>query len=147
MRRTKRSTKGLEKRLRALQRTYGRRLAGFPRCFFSKLIPREQLISPPRARNGGSVLESDVAQNVLEQIFNTVTKKDVYQAAGFCHFNVGELLPSAVPSLIRSIRDISKADVFADIGPGVGNVVAQVAHETPARLCRDGDLTGAVSAG
>ena len=69
------------------------------------------------------------SHNAVWNIFAPVKKKDILQPSGKMENNAGELTPQSISNLIK-VCDIGELDVFADIGSGVGNVVAQVALET-----------------
>lgn len=80
-----------------------------------------------------ATLTDQAAFEALDQIFRPVRKTDVLQAAGRIETNVGELSPRGTLKVIE-MCDIQEDDVFVDIGSGIGNVVAQVAIQTKARL-------------
>ncbi|KAG6949648.1 hypothetical protein JG687_00014723, partial [Phytophthora cactorum] len=129
------TSKVLEQWLRSLLRTYGRRLAEFPRCFFSISKPSPRTAAPQTARLASRcVLTFPKADHALRRMFESVTEKDVLQLAGHRHHNVGELLPSMVTSLISGIGGISECNVFLDVGSGIGNVVVQFALQPAAKL-------------
>ena len=69
------------------------------------------------------------SHNAVWNLFATVQKKDILQPSGKVENNAGEVTPQSISNLIKEC-DIGEVDVFADIGSGVGNVVAQVALET-----------------
>ena len=69
------------------------------------------------------------SHNAVWNLYSSVKKKDVRQASGKTENNTGELTPQSTSNLIKEC-EIGIFDVFADIGSGVGNVVAQVALET-----------------
>jgi hypothetical protein len=97
--------------------------------------------SPPRREI--DISEGPNAQNIAEvkttspsesrravaQIFARIGKSDVRQAAGRTELNVGEISTDGVTYLIARCQ-LQQADIFIDVGSGVGNVIAQVALES-----------------
>ncbi|KAF1783515.1 histone H3-K79 methyltransferase [Phytophthora cactorum] len=74
----------------------------------------------------------------IATIFESVTRQEVVYPGCSPHLNAGEILPSGVSALIAAIQHvgvIQPADVFMDIGSGVGNVIVQFALMTPVRAC------------
>lgn len=132
MRRSKRSPRELEMRLKVLKRTYGRDLARFPSSLRSQLQPAPAPELEPAPAPAPEPLALAVVERTLAAIFASVTPRDVLQCAGAPHLNVGELLPLAIDAMLRVV-DATAADVFVDVGSGVGNVVAQVALQTRVR--------------
>ncbi|KAG7378129.1 hypothetical protein PHYPSEUDO_010534 [Phytophthora pseudosyringae] len=123
------SAQDLEKRLRALKCTYGRDLARLPRCFFSTVTT-----ASPRVKRF-HLLAPSQAEMAAHDIFCAVSAADVRQQAGKTDENAGELLPTAVSSVIQMIGSVHQDCVFLDIGAGLGNVAAQFAIQTNARHC------------
>eukprot|EP00644_Phytophthora_capsici_P019582 jgi/Phyca11/52778/gw1.859.2.1 len=105
MRRKRRPGK-LEQRLRALKRTYGKAIARFPR-----------------------------SEMAVQDIYRSVSAADIRQEAGKTDGNAGEMLPTAVTSILQMIGEVRQEDVFLDVGAGLGHVVAQVALQTNAHRC------------
>jgi hypothetical protein len=68
-------------------------------------------------------------------MYNNVTKADVAQKSGQSNLNCGEIHPIGLTRVLNAFADISRDDVFLDVGSGIGNVIAQVALESQARLC------------
>lgn len=64
-----------------------------------------------------------------------IPKALILQPAKAVHSNVGEITPKGMSKLIASLSSITEEDIFVDIGAGVGNVVVQIALETPASTC------------
>ncbi|OWY96098.1 Histone methylation protein [Phytophthora megakarya] len=114
-------------RLRALKRTYGKDLAAFPRCFFPRAVPAATQRIPTSLLRIPAPLQAD--------IYGGVSATEVRQRAGKTDENAGELLPTAVSSIIQMIGDLKASDVFVDVGAGLGNIVAQFALQTGARMC------------
>eukprot|EP00644_Phytophthora_capsici_P003408 jgi/Phyca11/116739/e_gw1.31.124.1 len=104
--RRKRRPGELEQRLRALKRTYGKDIARFPR-----------------------------SEMAVQDIYRSVSAADIRQEAGKTDGNAGEMLPTAVTSILQMIGDVRQEDVFLDVGAGLGHVVAQVALQTNAHRC------------
>ncbi|POM81865.1 Histone methylation protein [Phytophthora palmivora] len=118
----------LEMRLRALKRTYGKALARFPPCFFTVAMP-----SPNYARF--RLLDLKDTEVAVRAIFSAITAADVRQQAGRTEEKAGELLPTAISSVIGVIGDVTPNDVFLDVGSGIGNVATQFALQTNAHKC------------
>jgi hypothetical protein len=72
------------------------------------------------------------AHSAVLRVFQSVKKSDVRQPRGNTGKNAGELTPQATSELIKAYK-ITNMDIFADIGSGIGNVVAQFALETPVK--------------
>jgi hypothetical protein len=92
------------------------------------------------AASNSRVQQSDVdcghpeSHLIVWEIFQTVTKSDVLQASGKTEYNAGELTARGTSTLMNACK-LTTADVFVDVGAGVGNVVAQVALESNVRSC------------
>ncbi|GMF35091.1 unnamed protein product [Phytophthora fragariaefolia] len=123
------SAKDLESRLRVLKRTYGRELARFPRYCFSTLTTA----SPQTKRF--HLLTPNQAERTVRDVFSALSATDIRQRAGKTDENAGELLPTAVSSVIQMIGSVHRNDVFLDVGAGLGNVAAQFAGQTNALPC------------
>lgn len=80
-----------------------------------------------------TTLTNEAAFAAIHQIFGPVRKTDVLQAAGRVETNVGELSPRGTSKLI-GLCNLHPDDVFVDVGSGIGNIVAQVAIQTTAKL-------------
>lgn len=87
---------------------------------------RTNFILPELLPGKLTTIQSHIA---VSNVFAPIKKKDVRQASGKTENNAGELTPQSTSDLIKECG-IGEFDVFADIGSGVGNVVAQVALET-----------------
>ncbi|OWZ03519.1 Histone methylation protein, partial [Phytophthora megakarya] len=133
--RKKRPWREFYERLRALKRTYGKDLAAFPRCFFPRAVPAgTQRISTSLIRIPAP-LQAGKAETAIQDIYGGVSATEVRQKAGKTDENAGELLPTAVSSIIQMIGDLKASDVFLDVGAGLGHIVAQFALQTGARMC------------
>ncbi|EGZ11491.1 hypothetical protein PHYSODRAFT_515885 [Phytophthora sojae] len=73
-------------------------------------------------------------ESLVSSLFAHVKGKDVRQLSGCAHFNAGETTFAGVKSVVDHLR-LTPADVFVDIGSGIGNVVVQVALEASAKVC------------
>ncbi|EEY59754.1 uncharacterized protein PITG_21040 [Phytophthora infestans T30-4] len=71
----------------------------------------------------------------VDIIFGSISAHDVRQPAGRTYDNAGEVLPSGVTLLLAAVGPLGEADVFLDVGAGVGNVLAQVALTKKVRTC------------
>ena len=80
---------------------------------------------------------------IIEVVFASIPRALVNQASGSPEYNVGEVTPVSVSRIIASLAPVS-TDVFADIGSGVGNIVVQVALQTPVRMCLGVELRAEV---
>lgn len=130
MRSSRRTPLELKERLKTLKRSFGNDLSRFPTSLLPQGEGAADSVRPPEPEP----LELRAVEHALIAIFGAVTPREVHQAAGAQHLNVGELLPPAVDAVIRT-ADVGTSDVFVDVGSGVGNVVAQVALQTRARKC------------
>lgn len=147
--------KKLQSRMAQLKTRYGKDLSAFPKRFFVvrkkcrhtdvRRAPKAQMVTfqplrrmneifdaPSRLPTYAFPLSKNVAIDAVIEIFQSVTKSDVWQCSGRTELNVGEVLPVSVSSMVWRCM-LSKDDVFVDIGSGVGNVVAQVALESLAK--------------
>ena len=79
-------------------------------------------------------LSPEVTFSVVTGMFLNVPKSLVNQPANAIHHNVGEILPVTITKIIGILK-ISPYDVFVDIGSGIGNILAQVAVQTEAKMC------------
>ncbi|KAG1696263.1 hypothetical protein DVH05_009170 [Phytophthora capsici] len=127
--RRKRLPKDLEQRLRALKRTYGNDLARFPPCFF----PRPAVMTPILSKI--RLLQPSQAERAIQDIYRSVSAAEIRQSAGKTDENAGELLPTAVSSVIQMIGPVNENDIFLDVGAGLGNIAAQFAIQTNANQC------------
>lgn len=66
----------------------------------------------------------------IDDILGHITKADVRQPSGKGHFNAGEIAIDGVTAMLDSIH-LTSQDTFLDVGSGTGNVVAQVALDSP----------------
>ncbi|KAG1691883.1 hypothetical protein DVH05_026044 [Phytophthora capsici] len=130
--RRKRRPGELEQRLRALKRTYGKDIARFPRCLRPKsAIQDTQPVKPSTC----TPLLASQAEMAVHDIYRSVSAADIRQEAGKTDENAGEMLPTAVTSILQMIGEVQQEDVFLDVGAGLGHVVAQVALQTNAHRC------------
>ncbi|ETN24156.1 hypothetical protein PPTG_00592 [Phytophthora nicotianae INRA-310] len=74
-------------------------------------------------------------KNLADRSQGVVSAADIRQGAGKPDENAGELLPTAVSSVIQMIGDISEDDVFLDVEAGLGNIVARFTLQTNAGQC------------
>ncbi|OWZ22807.1 Histone methylation protein [Phytophthora megakarya] len=131
----KRPFRELYERLRALKRTYGKDLAAFQRCFFPRAAPAAtQRISTSLIRIPAP-LQTGKAETALQGIYGAVSAAEVRQKASKIDENDGELLPTAVASIIQMIGALKASDVFLIVGAGLRHIVAQFALQTGARMC------------
>ncbi|ETP54689.1 hypothetical protein F442_00665 [Phytophthora nicotianae P10297] len=72
---------------------------------------------------------------LMVKVLLSISAYDVRQQAGRTYDNAGEVLPSGVALLLATVGPLDEEDVFLDVGAGVGNILAQVALTTDARLC------------
>ena len=70
----------------------------------------------------------------IDSIFKEVSKADVHQKSGQMHLNANEITCEGVTMLVKMVENISRHDVFLDVGSGIGNVIAQIALQTPVRF-------------
>ena len=98
--------------------------------------PKERMPLPveQHTHQGVSGCDSLASHHIVSEVFRMVTKADVRQASGKTEHNVGELTTTGTSVLIDACR-LTSADVFVDVGAGIGNVVAQVALESNVRSC------------
>lgn len=68
---------------------------------------------------------------VLQELFSTIPKVYVRHSGKNVDYNMGEVSVVGTTTLIDSIGCLQEADMFVDIGSGLGNVVAHVALQTP----------------
>ncbi|ETP09477.1 hypothetical protein F441_14657 [Phytophthora nicotianae CJ01A1] len=133
--RINKSAKELEMRLRTLKRAHGTDLSKFPPCFYGEskhraICPNRSAPKPQNTR----ALNFQAAARLLSSIFGSVTKADVRQKAGVIHVNAGEVLPKAVATILGTIGPVVTEDIFLAVGSEIGNIVAQIALQTPAQL-------------
>lgn len=64
-------------------------------------------------------------------MFQSISRSEVRQQSGRRHLNAGELAFEGVTAL-KTALGVLPTDVFADIGCGIGNVLVQLALESPA---------------
>ncbi|KAJ0390965.1 hypothetical protein ATCC90586_010943 [Pythium insidiosum] len=94
--------------------------------------PTEPAPEPRLRRRSKPVLlsvraDSDVHRTIYK-IFESIRPSEIRQASGRQEQNAGELTPFGTSLLIEACK-LTPADVFVDVGSGIGNVVAQVAIE------------------
>ncbi|KAG2963621.1 hypothetical protein PC118_g20789 [Phytophthora cactorum] len=75
------------------------------------------------------------AAEEVDFIFGSISANDVRQQAGRAYDNAGEVLPPGVSLILAAVGPLDEADVFLDVGAGVGNILAQVALATDVRVC------------
>ncbi|ETI31543.1 hypothetical protein F443_21496 [Phytophthora nicotianae P1569] len=83
----------------------------------------------------GDNLDDVQAAEAVDIIFGSISAHDVRQPAGRTYDNAGEVVPSGVTLLLAAVGLLDEADVFLDVGAGVGNVLAQVELMTNVRAC------------
>ena len=88
-------------------------------------------------------LTAEDTLRVVAEMFQSVPKSLVNQPANAIHHNVGEVLPVTITELINFLK-ISPGDVFVDIGSGIGNILAQIAVQTNAKMCIGVEVRGDV---
>lgn len=155
----------LRGRLNTLKKTYGKDLKDFPPRFFTPKInntrqkPKsvrmkktnkqklvefgkgpstdvtEALLLLASKTNHSTIHSSEQIQNIIKKMFQNITLSDILQPSGSTDFNSGEITVEGISSILLEIPDLSVMDSFADIGSGIGNILAQVALETPVRMC------------
>ncbi|KAG2795742.1 hypothetical protein PC110_g21465 [Phytophthora cactorum] len=82
------------------------------------------------------------AAETVDVIFGSISANDIRQQAGRTYDNADEELPSGVSLVLAAVGPLNEADVFHDVGAGVGNILAQVALTTDVRVCVDIELRG-----
>lgn len=70
----------------------------------------------------------------IDKILGHLSVADVRQPSGQLHFNVGEIAPRGVTRILEAL-DLGSNDIFADIGSGTGNIIAQVLLQSPVLKC------------
>jgi ribosomal protein S9 len=75
-------------------------------------------------------MKEDEAVLFLVDLFASVPKAVVRHSGKNVDLNTGELSVVGTTKLINFIGDITKYDVFLDVGSGIGNVIAQMAVQT-----------------
>ena len=78
---------------------------------------------------------SSQVHDIVYKLFNPVRKSDLRQRSGEEHLNCGEVTVEGVTNILQALGDVNHNDRFADIGSGIGNILAQVALESPVRMC------------
>ncbi|GMF19053.1 unnamed protein product [Phytophthora fragariaefolia] len=81
------------------------------------------------------MLRDEQAAQAVNSIFGNIRASEVHQQTGRTYYNAGEILPSGVSRILTAIGLLDEADVFLDVGAGVGNIIAHVALTTDARRC------------
>ena len=142
MRKTKKTKKQLCNRLKQLKRRYSCDLSAFPARFFVLPPPKRKKKSVKVLPTSIPLLGDTEAWQKIYMLFDSVPKLLVHQKSGQTDRNVGELVPKGVSDLLAAIGNIKETDVFLDVGAGVGNVVCQVAMQTPASKCFGIELRG-----
>ena len=159
MRRQKKSKLQLRERLKTLRRTHGKRLCDFPRWFFvapSKISrasrPQEpaQLTDDP-SLFGKSILSSfatmllkvrqekneklprSTVHDAVASIVSSFAIQGLRDASQAEDYNIQDVTPMSVSTMIDVLGDITRDDVFVDIGSATGSIVAQIALETRVR--------------
>ncbi|KAL3672616.1 hypothetical protein V7S43_001911 [Phytophthora oleae] len=117
--RRKRHPRELEQRLRALKRTYGKDIARFPRCLRPRAATADTQPVPPPAVRLPTPLQVSQAERAIQDIYSRVSAAEVRQEAGKTDEDAGEVLPTAVSSVIQMIGEVKCEDVFLDVGTGL----------------------------
>lgn len=91
------------------------------------------LLSSPKTQR--TVRSPECVYQVLSEIFSSVEESEVHQKSGKTHLNCGEITAAGVSRILKAIGDINSKDSFVDVGSGVGNILVQVALETPVWMC------------
>ena len=159
---TMKTRQQLRQRLKTLKQTHGNDLTKFPRRFFVSLPLMTAADAVKKARKvkrkpkkSIDIVKVDVASavalhaspsretrsaqatyEIIRIIFSKISQMDVVQSSGSPHKNAGEVTPFGLTRLMSMIPEqVTSDDVFCDIGAGIGNIVAQVALQTPIKLC------------
>ncbi|KAG7392244.1 hypothetical protein PHYPSEUDO_001348 [Phytophthora pseudosyringae] len=82
-----------------------------------------------------SSLNPGQAVEAVASIIEGIRANDVRQQADHKYTNAGDVLPSVVSTILDSVGPFREADVFLDVGAGVGNILAQVALTTDVKMC------------
>ena len=150
-------------RFKTLKRTHGSDLDNFPPRFsrpvVSKPIPKAS-ICKKRIQNkivlskfsgkgvSPHILEmlssfkkqvrpfypSCEVHEIVYELFRNVKHSVLNQKSGEAHLNTGEVAVDGI-SRVLTLLDINCNDSFVDIGSGIGNILAQVALESPVHMC------------
>ena len=121
-------------RLKTMKKMYGKDLTKFPPRFYTPLLGRRKPKHTQRNVRESPLLEHEVAA-AIDSMFKPITKATVKCSGSRVHFNAGELSITGVSNMIKSLGKITPRDVFADLGSGLGNVVAHVALQTNVGFC------------
>lgn len=74
----------------------------------------------------------EMCYGFVQSMFADVSRKDIHQKTGQRDLNMGEISMVGLTKLVASLC-IRDDDVFLDVGAGVGNVVSQLALQSPAK--------------
>ena len=99
-------------------------VAFYNKILFETTIPAEKLISVHSAPYG-------LVREILSQTYQRIVGPEIESLRAYTAFSsnvYGELLPKFVSQLFKE-AGMSSADVFVDLGSGVGNCVLQAALE------------------
>ncbi len=155
------SKHALRCRFKRLKARYGNDLSLFPRHLYRPVLPASHkkrtkvketrptgtLMKVLGVASGLNVLElyetgstlsvrpTLEAHKIVHEMFKDVTRSQIHQHSGEAHLNCGEIACDGVSRMLSAMEDVCDSDFFVDIGCGIGNVVAQVALETPVRMC------------
>jgi hypothetical protein len=127
--RTKKQPSQLRNRANRLKQRFGRDFAKRPKWYRSddiqhltnKIINKTEIQTHP--------LSTLAAHGAVLRIFASVKRSDIRQPSGKTEHNAGELTLESTTALVKACS-LTKNDVFADIGSGIGNVIAQVALQS-----------------
>lgn len=127
--RTKKLPSQLRSRANRLKERFGADFAKRPAWYeridthnpVKKVVNKKEIQTP--------TLSTIAAHGAILRIFASVKRSDVRQPSGKTQHNAGELTPTSTTALVK-VCSLERKDVFADIGSGVGNVVAQVALQS-----------------
>ena len=145
MRRTRHTKKELCGRLSTLKQLYGCDLLSFPTRYFTKLArkaKRSDRAQKRRVEQCLRPLEETEVYGLLHDTYADVAKREVTHAGKRHDHNAGELAAVSVTDLIRQLGEITKTDVFLDVGYGLRNVVAQFAMQTQVKMAVGIEIRG-----
>ena len=165
MKHTKKSRHAIRIRFKTLKRTHGPILDLFPSRFFRPLrdttckkqkrmkqkmkkldliqfrdtavwdVSASLMLLSSSRKSRLKARPSDQVHDILKKLFSAVKQSDIHQMSGKGHLNCGEVTYEGVTCILEALGDVNSTDSFADIGSGIGNVVAQVALEVPVQMC------------
>ena len=98
---------------------------------FNRLVDTLQPTSYRQVRSSRSMSDEE-CYRIVHTMFATVSRKDIHQKTGQMEQNMGEISMAGLTHLASRLG-MTDSDVFLDVGAGIGNVLAQLALQSPAR--------------